>query len=251
MAEFATVATIVSEVAEELSLITEDVADPYASEDPHILQLTRLLKAAGREIIRKHTWSQSLKTHTFETEEGVSTYDLPTDFLRMINQTQWNRTSTLPVGGPLSPQEWEYLTARVAGVTFRLLFRPRNRKLEFYNGDDTPGGQTVAFEYLSSYWVQSDSQVVGPGESAVGDKSAPTVADDTILFDVHLMTRALKFAFLRDKGFDASNAEKEYARALAAVMRDDTPAPTLSLNGPSRSEPLIGPDNVPITGYGS
>jgi hypothetical protein len=242
VAEFSTVAALVSDVAGELSLVADDIADPYASEDPNILQLCRMLKAVGREIVRKHLWSQALRSYTFVTT-SATTYALPADFLRMINQTQWNRTTRFPLGGPLSPQEWEYLTARAANVSFRILFRPRNRLVELYNGTNIPSGQTIAYEYLSSYWVQAFGQTAG-------NKVAPTLATDTILFDAHLMTRALKFAFLRDKGFDASNAKVEFDEALAAVMRDDTPAPTLSLNGPGKLEPLIGEANVPITGYG-
>lgn len=244
MAIFDTVATIVSDAATELGLITSDVSNPYTSTDANILQLTRLLKKVGKEIIREHHWSQSLNIHTFNTVAGTSVYNLPADYIRMVDQTGWNRTNDFPLGGPLMPQTWEYIQARGSTVTFRILFRPRNRKLEFANGTDTPGSQTIAFEYMSSYWVQATGQ-------SAGNKAAPTASTDTILFEAHLMVAGLKRAFLREKGFDASVAEDDYQRTLAAVMRDDSPAPVLSLNGVRSAESLLDGSNLPDTGYGA
>jgi hypothetical protein len=243
VAIFDTVATIVSDAAVELSLVSSDVSNPYASTDPNILLLTRLLKKAGKEIIREHHWTQSLNIHTFNTVAGTSVYNLPADYVRMVDQTGWNRTSDFPLGGPLTPQAWEYIQARGTTVTFRILFRPRNRKLEFANGTDTPGSQIIAFEYMSAYWVQASGQ-------AAGNKAAPTVSTDTILFEAHLMVAALKRAFLREKGFDATAAEDDYQRTLAACMRDDSPAPVLSLNGTRSAESLLDGSNLPDTGYG-
>lgn len=244
MAIFDTAATIISQAARELSLVSADITNPYAStNDPNILLLTSLLTSAGKDIIREHNWSQSLLLKTFTTGAGTSTYDPPADFIRMVNQTGWNRTSRFPLGGPLSPQEWEFITATGNGITTRLLFRFRNRKMEFVNGASTPGSQTVAYWYMSSYWVQAT------GETA-GNKAKPTAATDTILFDSHLMVQALKLKYREEKGFDTTAAQRNYDRALAAVMRDDQPAPVLSLNGGDSSERMLDGCNLPDTGYG-
>lgn len=243
MAIFDTAATVISQAARELSLVSSDISNPYAEQDPNILLLTSLLTTAGKEIIREHQWSQSLNLRTFTTGSGTSVYDLPADYLRMVDQTGWNRTSTFPMGGPLTHQQWEYITARNPGITTRLLFRFRNRKLEFVNGASTPGSQTVAYWYMSSYWVQATGQTSGT-------KAKPTAATDTILFDSHLMNLALKLKFKREKGWDSTSAQQDYDRALAAEMRNDTPAPVLSLNGPSSPEHLIEGCSVPDTGFG-
>jgi hypothetical protein len=244
VAIFDTSATVISQAAREMGLISADVSNPYTSTDANILQLCSLLTAAGKELIREHQWSQSLNIHTFSTVAGTSVYNLPADYIRMVDQTGWNRTNDFPLGGPLTPQTWEYIQARGSTVTFRILFRPRNRKLEFANGTDTPGSQSIAFEYMSSYWVQATGQ-------SAGNKAAPTASTDTILFDSHLMVKALKRAFLREKGFDASVAEADYRRALDSVMRDDSPAPVLSLNGVRSAESLLDGSNLPDTGYGA
>lgn len=244
MAIFETAAAIISQAAREMSLVSEDITNPYTSTDANILLLTSLLTTAGKEIIREHQWSQSLNLRTFSTVAGTSVYDLPADYLRMVDQTGWNRTTTFPMGGPLTHQQWEYITSRGANITTRLLFRFRNRKLEFVNGTSTPGSQTVAYWYMSSYWVQAT------GETS-GNKAKPTAYDDTILFDSHLMNLALKLKFKREKGFDSTAVQQDYDRALSAEMRNDTPAPVLSLNGPTSPERLIDSLSVPDTGFGA
>ncbi len=245
MAHFETVAQVLSLAARELGLIVADVADPYASTDRNILQMCSLLTGAGREIVREHSWTQSQNTKTFSTVGAQEAYDLPADFLRMINQTGWDRTSRFPLGGPTSPQEWQYLNARLSAVTFRVLFRPLQRKLHLYSGAaNVPNGHVISYEYMSSYWVQANGQ-------SVGNKDAPTAKTDTLLFDTHLMSRALKRAFLRAKGFDTQAVQEDYDKALAAVMRDDSPAPVLSLTGTRRGELPIGEQSIPLTGFGS
>lgn len=244
MAIFDTTATVISQAARELSLVSADISNPYTSTDPNILLMTSLLTSAGKEIIREHNWSQSFLLKTFSTVAGTSTYDPPADFIRMVNQTGWNRTSRFPLGGPLTPSEWEFITTTGSGITTRLLFRFRNRKLEFVNGSSTPGSQTVAYWYMSSYWVQASGQ-------SAGNKVAPTAATDTILFDSHLMVQALKLKFKEEKGFDTTAAQRAYDRALAAVMRDDQPAPVLSLNGNGHADHLLDGRSVPDSGFGA
>lgn len=309
MANFDTVAEVVSQAARELSLISEDVSDPYAETDPNILLMTSLLTSAGREIIREYQWTQSIAEHAFTTSAGVETYALPADFLRMLNQTGWDRTTRLPLGGPMSPQEWQFLRARLAAVTFRVLFRPLQGTLHVYAGTTVPAGHAIRFEYMSGFWVRGTNATVysytaaaslqltvtnaaelrpgdtirdvstststtitsidgltvtvasltgftAPGTFTVtsgtaGTKDAPTLASDVLLFDTHLMSRALKRAWKREKGFDTTAAEDDYRKALAAVMRDDTPAPTLNLSRRARNELPIGEQSIPLTGFGS
>lgn len=247
MPNFGTVAEVVSLAARELGLVSADIADPYASTDPNVLQMCALLTSAGREIIRKKQWTQSLKEYTFVTVQGTPTYAFPADFLRMTPQTHWNRTNRLPVGGPLSGEEWQYLKARQQNVAFNVLMRTWLQKIYIWPDTGTPGGYTIAFEYLSSYWVQAAGQLAG-------NKDAPTAKDDKLLFDTWLMSRALKRAWRRAKGLDTTVVEEDYETALDAVMDDDSAARVqyLSNRTPNNStiDPLIGGQNIPLTGFG-
>lgn len=154
---FDTAANIVNDAAVEVGL--GSVADPFTSQDANFVQLCRLLKSCGRELVQARNWTYLRKEHTFTTVVNKPIYALPADFLRMYDQTGWNRTNRLPLGGPLSPQEWQYLKARLVGVVFTVLFRPMNRTINLYPDNPTPAGYVIAFEYGSAYWVQSPTGV--------------------------------------------------------------------------------------------
>lgn len=242
---FDTAGNIVNDAAVEVGL--EPSADPFGSYDGNYIQLVKLLKSCGRELVQARNWTYLRKEYTFTTVQGTSTYDLPADFLRMYDQSGWNRTNRLPLGGPLSPQEWQYLKARLVGVVFTVLFRPMNRQIHLYPDTDTPGGYTIAFEYGSSYWLSSAATPTVLGYDA------PIAGDNVVWFDPLLMVRSLKLAFLKAKGLDTTAAEQDYAATLNAAMGMDAPSKILNLNRTSMepSAVMLGNHSVPITGFGS
>lgn len=173
MARYATAGEIINRAARELGL--QPVADPFASSDPNFLQLIGLLTSIGQELAMQHEWPQLIAEKVITTIAGKSDYELPQDFLEMVNQTGWNRSTRLPVGGPLSPSEWQYLKAALTGVVFNVLFR--TSKINSSGGAfaeamrlyPTPGsaGIQIAFEYRSRNWVSPISTQILPGGTGV------------------------------------------------------------------------------------
>ncbi len=154
MARFETAGQLISDAAVECGLAP--IADPYASAaagDANSTLFTTVLKTRGRKLWREHPWQHLDYIHTFNTVASVGRYALPLDFGRIIDQTEWNRTNRLPQGGPLSPQEFEYFKARLVGVVFTTLFRLIQNNYQVYPDTATPGNFTLAFEYISSFWV--------------------------------------------------------------------------------------------------
>lgn len=246
MATFESVAAVVTQAAKELGLTTSAIADPYANSDPNILQMCALLTDVGQEIVRERRWTQAIAEQVFTTVAGTDNYPLPADFLRMLPSSAWNRTNRLPVGGPVDSEEWQYLKGRVVGVVFNVLLRKwKGRWYLFPDGASTPGGFTVALEYMSSNWVALAAT------PAVGAKYAPTLATDVLLFDTFLMKRALKYFFLREKGFPSQVAQDAYEKALEQVMDDDSAARVHYLGRGPSLEPLLGQQNIPYSGFGS
>jgi len=221
-----TAGNIVNDAAIEIGLSA--VSDPYTSTDANIIQMRTLLKSCGREMIGLRDWTHLRKEHTFTTVSNQANYALPADFNSMFDQTWWNRTNRLPVGGPLSAQEWQYLKARLVGVVFTVLFRPMNGQIYLYPDTNTPGGYDIAFEYKTSYWLSAT------GTPTVLSKDAPTVGTDIVWFDPLLMTRFVKYKFLEAKGMDSSAVKREFEDTLERVKSDDAPSPILSLNGALR-----------------
>lgn len=148
---FSTAQTIINEAAVEVGLSAS--SDVYASTDPNFIQLRGLLQSVGQDLWRMKSWTQLQQVYTFTTIADQARYDLPADFGWMLEQTGWNRSNQLPLGGPLSPQEWEFLKARLVGLTLSVLFRPINQQLWLFPDTDTPADFNIAFEYASRYWV--------------------------------------------------------------------------------------------------
>lgn len=242
---FGTAQSIISDAAIELGLVSAAVADPFGSADPLMVLLRTLLKSAGQEIIREKAWTQAQNEFTFVTVANQSTYPLPADFLRMVAQTGWNRTSRWPLGNPLDEWQWQALKGLGIGLVWNVLFRPRQGKLSIYPDTNTPGGYTIAFEYLSNWFVAIAAAPTTPANDA------PANNTDVILFDSYLMVKALKRAFLRNKGFDSSVADDEYSRALELAMAADAPARVLRLDRSAAGSPSPLAPNLPLTGWGS
>jgi hypothetical protein len=226
---FDTAGNIVNRAAVEVGL--SPVSDPFASTDPQIVQLCYFLKSCGQELVHLRDWTHLRKEYTFTTVSGTDSYPLPADFHHMYDQTWWNRTNRLPVGGPLSAQEWQYLHARLVGVVFTVLFRPMNQQIVIYpDGTATPGGYQIAFEYATSYWISTT------GAPTVLASDTPALSSDICWFDPLLLTRYLKLTFRGAKGFDTSVEREEFERTLERVKGDDAPSPILSLNGALRNQ---------------
>lgn len=155
---FDTAGNIVNDAAVELGLLpfSGKLADPFASLDANIGQLCQFMKSVGQDLLNAKQWTQFQQSYVFTTAvPSLAHYPLPSDFQMMIDQTGWNRTNRLPLGGPLSPQEWEYFKARLVGVVFTVLFRPMQQQLWLYPDTNTPGGYVISFEYRSRFWAQS------------------------------------------------------------------------------------------------
>jgi hypothetical protein len=218
------------------------VADPYAETDPNFVLLRTLLVDVGQELCRLRNWTHLQKEYTLTTVAAQEAYDLPSDFREMIPQTGWNRTSRFPMGGPLSPQEWQYLKGMGTSLTLTVLFRPWQQQLHLYSASSIPSGYTLAFEYKSAWWVQP----LGQTAATLGE---PTQSSDIILFDPLLATRALRLAYLKVRGLDTTAAQDDYDKALDLIRSEDADAPVLSMS--RRSMGLLSNRNIPITGFGS
>jgi hypothetical protein len=239
-----TAANILNDAAIELGLYATALADPFASTDPNVIQLCRQLKRVGKRLVRAHGWQQLQKTHTFSTANGTASYALPADFARVVDETFWNRTQVMPLVGPAEARAWQYLKARTStGI---------HKVLRLYGDlvylDPTPTAiETVAYEYISNYWVKPS------GQSAPTTEWPGTPAGtDTLYFDSLLLVDALRVAFLRSKGFDSTAAEEDLRQSWLDATGADGAAPVLYLSGSSPAhQRLIDSANYPETGFGS
>jgi hypothetical protein len=184
---------VVSQAALELGVIqgTGDLgADVYAATEPNLIQLTALLKKAGRDLVDEANWTHLRQEYAILTESPATAmanghqtwgaYVLPTDWRNMVDQSGWNRTTRLPLSGPLSEQEWQYLASRLTGVVWTVLFRPMQGLLYLYPSSNTPAGQEIVMAYKSSNWAIT--QEAFSSLDATGTwKPATTYSQNTIV----------------------------------------------------------------------
>jgi hypothetical protein len=246
MARYENANTIINDAALEVGLIP--VNDPFASQDEAFIQLRGLLTGAGRELVDMHDWQILTNDYLVTTQTGDSgDYDLPDDFNRMINQTGWDQGNNLPIGGPLSPQDWSYLKGRdLASTTIYASFRLEDGLFRVFP-QPPPADIPISFEYISNNWVTEASQA----RTVPGSKDRPTSGTDLILFQPILMTKMLKMQFLGAKGFDNSAAVGEFMRIFQARTGQDAGASVLSASNRNSAFPYLDSfRNVGNTGYG-
>ena len=164
--------TVVTQAALELGIVqgSGDLgADVYTATEPNLIQLTALLKKAGRDLVDEANWTHLRQEFSVLTEAASTAqankhqtwgaYVLPTDWRNMIDQSGWNRTTRLPMAGPLSEQEWQFLSSRLTGVVWTVLFRPMQGLMYLYPSSNTPAGQEIVMAYKSANWVIPNAAV--------------------------------------------------------------------------------------------
>jgi hypothetical protein len=216
----------------------------YSSTDQGIVQMVGLLNSCGREIVTMREWQRLIVAFTMTVQIGdTGFYNLPADYSRHVDQTDWNPSNRLPLGGPLTAQDYTYLLAtNLASSTIYISFREKDGQFVILP-QPPPVGQVITFEYNSRYWVAA------AGLPLVLAKDAPTAPDDIILFDPLLIQKCLKIRFKEAKGFDTTAASQQFNNAVMSFSGQDKSAPVLSA-ARSRGFPYIDDRNVPETNYG-
>jgi len=233
---------ILNRVAAEVGIAP--VVDPYASQDPVFIQMQYLLNTAGEELMYAHQWEFLTKTHQIlTTDTDAGSYPLPDDFGYMINQTGWERAENVPLGGPLSAQDWTYLKGRdLASSTLYASFRIAEGEFKIYP-DPPPNGLDINFEYNSINWVSD-------GANTPEYKSGVNQGSDTPLYDRTLISRYVKLKYLEATGFDTTKAQADFNQIFSFLTGFDKAAGILNAGSGRRNFPYISVLNAPDTGYG-
>lgn len=136
-----------------------------STEEIALLLLAQLYEL-GFDLRSDYCWPQLNRLHSITLESGTDIYALPDDLDYQNAETVWNRTTTQPVFGPLTPKEWRALAESGA-----LASAPtdRYRIAGFSSGEfqiqPTPGagdaGNIIVLEYQSTQWFRPITWVAG------------------------------------------------------------------------------------------
>jgi hypothetical protein len=227
------VLSIVADVCDTLSLNRPSAV--VTSTDLLVRQLFALLKEGAEELSKYggqdgDTGWQALTTeYTFVTvaQAEQTNSPVPTDLRRFIPDSFFNRDTNRQVSGPLTPQQWQRAQILPYLVAPYLCFRERQG--DFLINPVPPAGETIAYEYVSSYWAKSSANVA---------KATFTSDDDGTYLDEALLKLDLKWRFKQAKGLDYGEDLATFERAKLAAFGSDGGSQALNLGGPDYTYPM-------------
>lgn len=172
------------------------------------------------------------------------TFDIPDDFDRYIDQTQWDRTFQWQLLGPTSPQFDQWQRSGVVSTGPRRRWRNVGAKPTQFRVFPPPSASsdypsTLVWEYISNLWV-----------TKVDTTRAATMTANTDepVFPDGLLLLGLKWRFLQSKGMDYGAFFTEWQDFLDRERARDGGQRVLSLtkrSGSALVRPSVPDGNFP------
>jgi hypothetical protein len=197
--------------------------------DRQVSQLCSLANQAGRELARDHAWQALLEEATFETmAAGGQPTAIPADLDWIVPDSIFNRSTMRQVTGPITPQQWQALQAIPALNTVYLMFRERAGELLIV--PTPPGGQLIAYEYVSLNWCYSPAKGAGANSTPLTPRPAYQADTDVAYLDETLIADSLEWRFLAKKGLSYAEEMATFERNKERAMGRDGASGALTLS---------------------
>jgi len=199
-------------------------------------QLTQIVGLANEicEDLDRFSWTQLVReaswTATGAEDQGAMSVLAPFCCSSILNETIYNRTTRLPIYGPVSARQWQADKALFAAS-------PTHEYRIFgghlYITPAPPDTDHLAFEYRSS------AVVYNANDNAY--KPYFTKDDDEFLLPPPLLLRGLRWRWKAEKGFPYAEDFRLYETAVADANGRDGGHKTLTMDGCDRP---VGPGIV-------
>lgn len=198
----------------------------FGSQDTQIIQLTGLAQEVVEDICDRWTWTELTREATFTTlaveDQGKLSTIASQGFLRILQDTIYDRTLRRPLYGPVSASEWQ---ARKALPVTGPLYRYRIREGHLLLIPTPAAGHQLAFEYASSYSILASDGATY--------KSEFTADTDTFILDEKFLQAGLRWKWRSEKGLDYAEELERYESLLNNATGRDGTKPTLNLGDTS------------------
>jgi hypothetical protein len=202
-----TLLTVVSNASKRLGLGAK--SSVVSSTDENAIQLLALAQEEGKTLARRHEWQILQTEYTFPTVASTASYALPSDYDRILKETVFNRTTRRRMVGDLTPDQWQQTQASLVTMV-NPAFRVRGNL--FLISPTPTAAETVAYEYMSKKWCQSNASV----------GQVEWLADaDTGLLDEELMTLGLIWRYRKAKSLDYGEDMNTYEMEVAKAIMND------------------------------
>lgn len=200
----------------------------YGSSDTLTQQLQGLLEEEGRDLSMRGDWEgltfEATHTTTAAEDQGAIATIASNGFRFIKNQTIWDRTSKLPVCGPMDSRQWQ-ATKALATSNPRYRFRIRGGKL-LVNPTPT-AGLTWAFEYVGKFWI-TDSTGVTYREYFGADA-------DLVLLPPQILLMGLRWRWKKEKGLAYDEDFRTYEMQVKDALGRDGGKEVLCMSEERRS----------------
>ena len=200
------------------------------NDDPMVVQLVEFMYEVIEDLVDRGAWELSTIPTTFTTtatqDQGALNTLFPLAYRSLVNGTMYNRTTRLPVEGPISETEWQAYEALPTGRIF-----PRFRLYgnHLYMQPAPAAGQTVGVEYRSEYLLTT----------LVGSTVTPTatIVTDNDLFTLSkaIMIRGILWKWNSRKGLSYAEDFNAYETLVLNALGRDGGKPVLNMGGDSNN----------------
>lgn len=231
--------TMVQNVADESQLF-ERPTTVISNSNKSERQALAFLKKVCRELINMHDWQALTKEQTF-TSDGSESYSFSIivtdgDFERVKNYTEWDRSNEKKIQ-IVTAEEWQSLKSGIITNTGIYRYaRARGNNL-IITPDES--GDTLVFEYVSSYYAKSSG---GTAQATFTDDT------DTSYFPEYLLELGLKYYLKTEYGLPSQEDGLRYYDTVEDLMAQERPAKVIRMGkNAGKSDYVI---NIPDSGVG-
>lgn len=231
---------LVTDACSELSLAAPSAVVGNAT-DNTALRMERILTRTCRQLAARFSFEVLRREHTFTTvalasQATAAEGDLPSDFLRFVPDTMYNRTKRYKVVGPMSPAEWQ---SHQASLVTRVYDAYTVRANTIYMAPTPTAGQTVAFEYVTNA-IATDSAGDNPASAFAADTDLPYLDDELLIL-------GLVWRYRKSEGMDYAEEYRDFENRLADIIKGEDGRRTISMVGASNDRiprPPLVPDTL-------
>ena len=215
--------SIIEDVADEVGITKP--TEIVTSTDNNVIQLLSIANREGKALASRYRWTRMLAEATWTivaaADQGLINSAIVTagDFDYIMDDTMWNRTTSLPILGSLNPVDWQTLQAFPVTGPYQQ-YKIEQGKIFI---DPAPtSADTAAFHYKTTSWC----------ESSGGTGQARWAADtDVGRLNEELLTLGIIWRWRKRKGLEYAEDFNIYEIQVMDAMARDGGKPRLALNG--------------------
>lgn len=229
---------------ESLLTLVQEFCDRRGLDRPSVVMASgddtiRQIRALANEVLtditgRGKAWGMLKKEATFNTvaseQQDLITNIAAAGFKKIIPDTMYNRTTKLPIQGPIGSAEFQAKEALPSSSPYLKYTIRADGYL--YIQPAPPLGHVIYFEYESDYAVKASA-----GSTY---KKRFTLDNDVFLLNSDLLFLGLNAKYRREKGLSYAQEQQDYEFLLNQEMGNDVTARETNIGGTRLDTPVPG-----------